>query len=383
MKIAYFDNAATTFPKPEEVYNFTEEFNRNYGVNVGRGQYSLSSKAQYLLDDTRKILLELLGAENKSVIFTPSATIALNTIIRGLELKKGANVYITPFEHNSVLRVLNYLKKTNCINVKLLAIDIKTGNYKLDEIRNDFEENKPDLVIMSHASNVCGLIAPVEKIFKLSKEYNSLTLIDMSQTAGLLELELNSDIYDFIVFAGHKTLYSYIGTGGFIMKNNLGLAPLIYGGSGLDSANEYMPKSSPERYEAGSVNIQSISSLNASIRWIKKIGIDKIFQKEIANREKLINILKDYYDFEFIGNYEEKTVGIVSVNHKNLSPDNIGSILSKRDIAVRTGLHCAPIAHKTLNTFPEGTIRFSTNYFNEEIDFNMLKEALDYIYINS
>lgn len=382
MDISYFDNAATTFPKPDKVYDFTENFNRNYGVNVGRGQYFLASSAQNTVDETREILLSLLNANNKDVVFTPSATIALNIIIRGIDLKNGANVYISPFEHNAVTRVLEYLKIEKQINIRLLKFNVLSGEYDLESIDKDFKKNNPDAIILSHASNVCGIICPVEKICTLGKEYESINILDMSQTAGLVTLDLSSNIYDFAVFAGHKTLYSYIGVGGFIMKKNIDLKPLIYGGTGYDSSNIFMPESIPEKFESGSMNIQAISSLNASIKWIKEIGIDNILQKEKLNRDKIINIIEKYNDFKIIGNYKNCDVGIVSVVHKDLSADNIGKILSDRDIEVRTGLHCSPLAHKTLGTYPAGTTRISTGYFNKEKDFMELESALEYIDLN-
>lgn len=167
--IAYFDNAATTFPKPEEVYSFMDKFYRTNGVNVGRGSYNSANTASALAKETRELLLQLFHCEGKTVIFEPSATIALNQVIRGLKWRRGQIVYITPFEHNAVLRPLNYLKREYDLKIIQLAVNRQDISYDLEKIKYQFQENHPDVVIVSHASNVCGVIAPIEEIFPLAK----------------------------------------------------------------------------------------------------------------------------------------------------------------------------------------------------------------------
>lgn len=383
MKFAYFDNAATTYPKPETVYKFMDQFYREYGVNVGRGQYKSASVASKLVEDTRALLCELLNAGCKNVVFTPSATIALNIIIQGMSLHEGANIYITPFEHNAVTRILEALKVKKNIKVHVLDWDSVSGNYNVDKIQDQFHLAPPDVVVISHASNVCGLVCPVEKIFMAAKKFDAITILDMSQTAGLVEIELASSIYDYAVFAGHKTLYAPLGVAGFITSLGSKLSPIIYGGTGIESANQNMADTIPEKFEAGSLNIQAIAGLNASLKWIKKIRIKNIRSKEEENKDRLINLLKEYVEFNIVGNFNIDSIGVVSATHKHLSPDNIGQILNEKDVAVRTGLHCAPIAHKTLGTFPAGTVRFSVSYFTSDEDFKVLKDALDYIEENS
>jgi cysteine desulfurase family protein len=383
-QVAYFDNAATTFPKPEEVYTFTDKFYRECGVNVGRGQYKLASKAAELVNETRKLLLELNCCPNKNVVFTHTATEALNVILQGLTWLDKMTVYVSPFEHNAVMRVLAHLRRLYQLNIEILAFNKDTFEYDLKGIKEQFAINSPNVVVMSHASNVCGVISPILEICGYSKQHSATTVIDMCQTMGLIKTDLNSELVDYAIFAGHKTLYAPLGVAGFICSASESIKPLLFGGTGIDSANEFLPTSLPERYEVGSQNIMAISGLNASLHWISSVGIEQIQQKEGVNRGKLLKILEKYDNIR-IEPFGKKynTTGVVSCTFDRYSSDSIGQILSDKSIAVRTGLHCAPNAHKYLGTFPAGTVRFSVGYFNTDDDFTALDEALLYIYENS
>lgn len=380
-KTAYFDNAATTFPKPEEVYVFMDKFYRECGVNVGRGQHKLSAMANALMEETRELLLKLLHCENKKAIFTSTATEALNLIIKGLDIPNGACVYISPFEHNAVTRTLYHLQKTKKCDIEILAVDRSTLEFNIGEIERQFSSKKPYCVIVSHASNVCGAVAPIFEIFSAAKKYNAVTIADMCQTAGLVDIDISSDVFDYVVFEGHKTLYGPMGIGGFIAKHDIKFLPLIHGGTGIESANQDMPDEIPTRYEAGSHNIQAIAGLNSALKWINKIGISEINNREQMNRSRLVDLLKKFDNIMFIE--PKNSIGVVSCNFKNYSSDSIGKVLSDLNIAVRTGLHCAPYAHKFLGTFPAGTVRFSVGYFNSNEDFETLENAFDFIEDNS
>ena len=383
-KIAYFDNAATTFPKPEVVYEFMDKFYRSCGVNVGRGQYKLASKAHFITEETRNLLLELFHCENKKVVFSASATESINVVLQGLITKNTKNIYISPFEHNSITRTLHYLKNKYTFNIYQLKVNKETLEYDFDEIKKQFKENIPDFLIMSHGSNVCGLISPIEKIFSESKKYNCINIADICQTAGLIDIDLSSNIYDVAVFAGHKTLYGPFGVSGMIFKDSLNIKPLLYGGTGIDSANQDLPKEIPSRYEVGSHNIMGISGLNASLKWIKSEGIDNILRRERNNFIKLHKLLKEYSNLKIIGFKDfDSHVGVISCEFDNYTSDEIGRVLNKFNVGVRTGLHCSPLAHKFLGTFPSGTVRFSVSYFNSDEDFKQLREALSYIQDNS
>lgn len=377
--MAYFDNAATTYPKPECVYSFMNQFYRQSGGNAGRGNYSIAQSAGGLILDTRKRIQELLHCPAKQVVFTPTATIALNIIIQGIIASDVKNVYISPFEHNAVTRTLHHYDQIERISVTQLSVT-KDLKYDLEKIRYQFDAVKPDLVIVSHASNTIGLIAPIEDIFSLAKKYDAYTLVDMAQSAGLVDCNIGQNCIDFAVFAGHKTLYGPTGISGFVMEPSIKLPAVLFGGTGYESANQDMPESIPEKYEMGTLNIVGIAGLNASLKWIQEKTMEALAQKEKENREKLLEILSNYDFIRIVGNYKNhEYVGIVSCLIEGISSDSAGNIFDRQGIAVRTGLHCAPLAHKFMGTYPAGTIRFSVNYFTSEEDFEQLIEALDFI----
>lgn len=377
--MAYFDNAATTYPKPECVYTFMDQFYRQSGGNAGRGHYSIAQSAGELILDTRKRLQELLHCPAKQVVFTPTATIALNIIIQGIIASGIKNIYISPFEHNAVTRTLHHYERIERISVTQLSVT-KDLKYDLEKIRYQFDAVKPDLVIVSHASNTIGLIAPIENIFSLAKKYGAYTLVDMAQSAGLVDCNIGLNCIDFAVFAGHKTLYGPTGISGFAMEPSIKLPAVLFGGTGYESANQDMPESIPEKYEMGTLNIVGIAGLNASLKWIQEKTIETLAQKEQENREKLLEILNNYDFIRIVGNYESNEyVGIVSCLIDDISSDSAGNIFDRQGVSVRTGLHCAPLAHRFIGTYPAGTIRFSVNYFTSEEDFEQLIEALDFI----
>ena len=375
--MAYFDNAATTFPKPNIVYESMCDFYKNSGANAGRGHYGMAQSAGALIKDTRERIQKLLHCPAKQVVFTPTATIALNIIIQGL-IKKGLrNIYISPFEHNAVTRTLHYFEEKGDIVVSKLHVNRDLG-YDLERIRFQFDDIKPDLVIISHVSNVIGLVAPIEEIFAIAKEYKAYTVADMSQSAGLFDTNVGLNCFDFAVFAGHKTIYGPTGISGFVMNPTIVLEPVLFGGTGFESANQNMPMSLPERYEMGTGNIAGIAGLNAALKWLEKQGIGNIWALEMQHRKRLLEVINRYDFLKIVGNNDEqKFVGIVSCIMEGISSDSAGAIFDRFGISVRTGLHCAPLAHQFLGTYPAGTIRFSIGYFTSDEDFEALEEALD------
>ena len=380
--MAYFDNAATTFPKPECVYSFMDEFYRQNGGSAGRGTYALANTARGIIEETRSLLQELLHCPAKQVIFTPTATIALNIIIQGIIQRGVKNVYISPFEHNAVTRTLYHYEQQGAVSIYDLAVS-DSLEYDLTRIKYQFDNTKPDLVIMSHASNVIGLIAPVAEICTIAKAYGAFTIVDMAQTAGLVDLNVGLETIDFIVFAGHKTLLGPTGISGFIMNPHIDLPPVLFGGTGYESANQNMPDSLPEKYEMGTLNILGVAGLNAALKWIKEETVAKLYAEEQIQRKKLINLLGGYDFLHIVGNEERNQyVGIVSCLMDGISSDSAGGIFAERGISVRTGLQCAPKAHRFLGTFPAGTIRFSVNGLTADQDFTELRDALDDIELN-
>ena len=379
----YFDNAATTFPKPECVYAFMDSFFRKHGGNAGRGQYKLAAESSKIIFETRGFIQKILCSPNKDVIFAPSATVALNVVIQGLLAdEKKRTVYISPFEHNSVTRVLHHFEKRGKICVRQLFVS-PDFEYDIEKINAQFAELPPDIVIVSHASNVIGLVAPVLEIFAVAKKYGALTVTDMAQTAGLLPLDVASDLVDFAVFAGHKTLYGPFGIGGFAKSRNVALEPVLFGGTGVDSANQEMPENIPGRYEMGSQNICAMAGLHAAAQWFLQ-NQDEIRAAEEKNHRRLLEILRQYDFVKIAGpadRFSEKTkcIGVVSTVFDGYAAEDIGNVFDEMEIAVRTGLQCSPLAHKFLGTFPAGTVRFSVGYFTGEEDFCALEKAMGYI----
>lgn len=379
----YFDNAATTFPKPECVYAFMDSFFRKHGGNAGRGQYKLAAESSKIIFETRGFIQKILCTPNKDVIFAPSATVALNMVIQGLLAdEKKKTVYISPFEHNSVTRVLHHFEKVGKICVRQLFVS-PDFEYDIEKINAQFAELPPDIVILSHASNVIGLVAPVLEIFAAAKKYGALTVTDMAQTAGLVPLDVASDLVDFAVFAGHKTLYGPFGIGGFAKSRNVALEPVLFGGTGVDSANQEMPENIPGRYEMGSQNICAVAGLHVAAQWFLQ-NQDEIRAAEEKNHRRLLEILRQYDFVKIAGpadRFSEKTkcIGVVSTVFDGYAAEDIGNVFDEMEIAVRTGLQCSPLAHKFLGTFPAGTVRFSVGYFTGEEDFCALEKAMEYI----
>lgn len=377
--MAYFDNAATTYPKPECVYTDMDHYYRDNGTSAGRGSYKKAISTNQLIRDTRQRLQSILKCPAKQVVFTPTATIALNIIIQGLLQGENKIVYITPFEHNAVTRTLHPYESSNKAKVLQMKVNSQL-QYDFDGIAQQFNECPPDLLIMSHASNVCGLIAPVEELSVLAKRYGATVIVDMAQTAGLISCNIGLETIDFAVFAGHKTLYGPTGVSGFVMKPDIELAPVLFGGTGFESANQDMPLSIPERFEIGTMNSLGIAGLNSALRWIEETGIERIREQEQKNRLRLIEILSEYRFIRTVGIAEDnRYVGVVSVLIDGVSSDSCGSIFDRLGISVRTGLQCAPLAHKFLGTYPSGTVRFSVSFFTKENDFLELNQALSYI----
>lgn len=379
----YFDNAATTFPKPECVYAFMDSFFRKHGGNAGRGQYKLAAESSKIIFETRGFIQKILCSPNKDVIFAPSATVALNMVIQGLLAdEKKKTVYISPFEHNSVTRVLHHFEKVGKICVRRLFVS-PDFEYDMEKINAQFAEIPPDIVIVSHASNVIGLVAPVLEIFAAAKKYGALTVTDMAQTAGLVPLDVANDLVDFAVFAGHKTLYGPFGIGGFAKSRNVALEPVLFGGTGVDSANQDMPENIPGRYEMGSQNVCAVAGLHAAAQWFLQ-NQDEIRAAEEKNHHRLLEILRQYDFVKIAGpadRFSEKTkcIGVVSTVFDGYAAEDIGNVFDEMEIAVRTGLQCSPLAHKFLGTFPAGTVRFSVGYFTGEEDFCALEKAMGYI----
>lgn len=377
---AYFDNAATTFPKPSVVYDYADSFYRNSGGNIGRGGNALAVAAGEIAKAAKSNLKKLYDCPAGEVVFTASATDALNRILLGLNLAKDDVVYCTPFEHNAVTRPLFHLAETTGIRIEILPFDDETFVPRYEEIEEAFVAQPPRLVVMTHASNVCGAVVPVETVARMAKAYGATTVIDMSQTAGLLPLQLSSDLFDFAVFAGHKTLYGPFGIGGFICKHGAELRPVFFGGNGINSVEQRLPENIVQMEEIGSQNTYAIAGLKASTDWLLEQGLEAIRKIEMENRDRLLECLRAAGFCSLIGeDMECERIGVVSALFDGYSPDEGEMVLGRCGVAVRSGIQCAPYAHRFLGTLPAGTIRFSVSALTGDPEFDALERALDVI----
>lgn len=373
-EMIYFDNAATTYPKPEEVYKALDNANRNLAFNAGRGEYKDSTEAFNLIEDTRTKVASLINAKKESVVFTSSATESLNLIINGLNINEGDCVYVSPFEHNAVIRPLKNLQKSVNFNLKVLSFNKKTWKPEWEIIENDFALYHPKAVFISHLSNVTGYLIPYERIFELSNSWNAINVLDCSQSLGVINPN-NISNTNYIVFAGHKSLYASFGIAGFFKLKNDHLKVIKTGGTGSDSLNPEMPKDIPYKYEAGSPNIVAIAGLNKSIDWLKE---NDIYLKESELMNYLLNELKQ---LDFIKVYYPKNmipVSVLSINFNEIQSNDVAYILSEDfDICVRAGYHCAPLVHDFIGSKDyNGTIRVSFSYFNNTKEIDTLLNAL-------
>ena len=372
----YLDNAATTYPKPESVYTAMDAFYRQHGGNAGRGSNPLARKSAALLDETRLIVAQWLDASD--VVFTASATMALNTVILGAGLRAGDIVYTTPFEHNSVLRPLEFLRQSRGIDLRVLPFDKLTFACDLPEIEQQFQLDKPALVCLTQVSNVTGYMPPVEQIFQATRAANPavITLVDGAQAAGLISVDMS--LVDALVFSGHKSLYGPYGIAGIAFGSDWRPQPLLYGGTGTVSESIEMPASGPSRFEAGSHNICALAGLNAAVKWLNAIGRDAVHAKISDLTSCLIEGLASLPGVElFLPADMSRHHGVVSFTLDGVEPQALGTVLGARDIAVRAGLHCAPWAHEFMGTLVRGgALRASAGWFNEAGDVEALVDCL-------
>lgn len=376
----YFDNAATTFPKPEIVYTAVNECQRKYAVNAGRGTYRTARQASEVIRSTRVTLAKLVNiSEENNVILSPSATVAMNIVLNGLEYTPNTTVYITPFEHNAVARPLKKLADIYGFSIEMLPFDKKKQELDTETMRNKFIVKHPDIVIVNHISNVTGNILPVDVIFNASAEYGAVNILDASQSLGLLPIDPSLQRTDFIVFAGHKNLYGSFGTGGFIYNSSIKLKTFLTGGTGSDSLNLDMPDQIPALYEPASHDIVSISALNASLSWLSDIGVKNIYTHKKELTDYAVEKLKELSSITlYLPENREKHISIISITHCDYRPEELAEILDNDfDIAVRSGYHCAPYVHRLIGTEDNGgTVRISIGYFNTKDDIDSLIDAL-------
>lgn len=375
--MVYLDNAATTFPKPESVYAEMDRVNREMAFNASRGSYEAARKASALISETKRMIRDLVNAEvNAPVVFSSSITLALNQIVNGLNLKNDSNVYLSPFEHNAVARTIYYLSQKTNINIHFLPLKENTFEIDIKKLEYLFIQNKPNLVICTHISNVTGYILPVVEIFDLAKKYEAITVLDSAQSLGLIKVDAKRLNADLIAFAGHKSLYGPIGIGGFINNGNIPLSEFIVGGTGSDSLNLSMPNGLESMYEASSCNIVAIAGLRAAI---KSLDSDDIYSYEKELTEYLVSELRMKRNIKLYVPNSECHIGIVSFTVEGYSSEDVGKILDEEfDIAVRTGYHCAPFIHDYLKDKScQGTVRVGIGRYNTKEDICSFISAIN------
>jgi len=375
----YLDNAATSWPKPETVYQAVDHFMREIGATPGRGGYQQEEDAQQIADETRSALAQLFNAPDpQDIAFTLNATQAINMALKGW-LRPGDHVVTSSIEHNAMWRPLKALEKHG---VEITAVSCAPDGV-LDPA--DVEAAlRPDtrLVALLHASNVLGTILPIAEIGEIVYHHKALLLIDAAQTAGSYPIDMQAMRIDLLAFAGHKGTYGPPGTGGLVVTPGIQLETWVEGGSGVLSRPETMPDELPIRLEAGTQNSAGIAGLLAGVQFVLEQGVEKIRVHEMSLANRLIGQLQAIAGLSILGpaNQEQRTA-VVSVTVDNYIPDQLSAVLDKVfGVATRAGLHCAPQAHIVAGTLENGALRFSPGYFNtaEEIDFavNALQDIL-------
>ncbi len=375
----YLDNAATTYPKPEAVYRYVEKEQRNISFNSGRGSYAASKHVTAVIDNARACMAALVKAPNTDcIVFSPSATISMNQIILGLKYSEMSQIYITPFEHNAVVRPLYLMQEKHRFKITILPFNPITQELDVNKMKAMFISSKPDYVFMTHVSNVTGVIIPVNVISEIAANYNATVIVDAAQSIGLVPLDIRNIKVNYVVFAGHKNLYSHFGVGGFICNGHPSLQIAIAGGTGSDSLNYAMPLNLPDAYEPASHNSLAIGSLGESLRWLASIGVENIYREKKQLTDYLVQRLKEIPGIETYLPLPEIHIGVVSFNIRGFSAEDLGIILDEDyNIAVRTGYHCAPFVHGYIGTETrKGTVRLALGYFNTKEDIDTLICAL-------
>ena len=372
----YLDNAATSFPKPPAVAESIVDFLEHSAGNPGRSGHALAMAAQTVVAATRRQLASLFGVPDPSrIVFALNATDALNTALWGL-LRPGDRVVTTSIEHNAVARPLHALAERG-VEVTRVAC-APDGTLDLDDLDRALRSGPVRLVAMCHASNVCGTILPVREAAQRTHEHGALFLLDAAQTAGVLSIDVREMGIDLLAVPGHKALLGPTGTGGLYVAPGVRLSPLRQGGTGTRSEDERQPEELPEALEAGTVNTVGIAGLGAALRYLGERGLPAIRAHEVALTTRLIDGLRDVPGVRVHGSGDAgRQVGVVSLSVEGWEPVDLAAVLdSSFGIAVRAGLHCAPLAHRTLGTFPRGTVRLSPGCFTTDEDVDQALAAL-------
>ncbi len=368
----YLDNAATSYPKPDAVKRAVIRAMDEYGGNPGRSGHELSMKTGFMVHETREKLAALFLSDPEDVIFTKNCTEALNIAIFGT-INEGSHVITTVHEHNSVLRPLYHLKKLGKIALSIISGE---GDKLIDNLRNAINFATKTLVITA-ASNSFGIMPPTEKMLLVAKENGITSIVDMAQAAGTVDIKGG----DILCMPGHKGLLGISGTGVLINRTKKNIRPFSFGGTGSLSAEVAMPKFSPDKLEAGTVNTIGIAALSAGVDYILKRGIAEVYEEEIAKLEALYNKIADVNHLKLYTGCPKKGVcaAIMTLNHKKYHSEQFAEMLSSNKIATRGGLHCAPLSHRYFGTLESGAVRISPSIFTTSADIDRVAVTLSKI----
>lgn len=376
--MSYLDNAATTFPKPPRVNDLLRTLADQGGtVSPGRGSHALAHRTSEATGQVRRRLARFFGAPGENwLVFCFSATDALNLALKGF-LRKGDHVVISSVEHNSVSRPLRMMEREGHITLDVAPCD-EQGYLDPQEVTCRLTD-KTRLVVVSHASNVTGTIQPVGEIGRAVREHGAYLLVDAAQTAGILPINLDDLCIDLLAFSGHKGLYGLQGSGGLAIGRRVDfIRPFREGGTGINSISEVQPHEWPEAFEAGTPNVPGILSMGEGLSFIEEVGMDALRAKSSEQIEYLWNELSPLKSMMLYGPPPgDGRIGILSLNIYGWEADDIGNLLNhNHGIYVRTGLHCSPLAHQTLGTFPSGTLRLSPGYYTRHEELVALVKAI-------
>lgn len=371
----YLDNAATTYPKPEKVYDSIMDCMKNYCANPGRAGHKLAMRAAREIYDARENIAKLFNIDNPmNVIFTNNATDSLNLAIKGV-VKSGDHIITTSMEHNSVIRPIKSLENHGVENT-IVQCD-KEGFLNIEDLKKAIRSNTK-LIVTTHASNVVGTLIDIKAIGEVAKEHNLLYLVDASQTAGVYDIKVSDINVDMIAAPGHKCLLGPQGTGILYIREGLNVNILKEGGTGSKSEDLFQPDLVPDKYEAGTHNTPGIVGLNEGVKFVLEKGIDNIRNHEEKLCEYMLNKLEEVPNIIVYGTKDsKKRAAVIAINIGNMDSGEITFLLdSQYQIATRSGIHCSPLAHQTLGTLEQGVVRFSLGYFNTESDIDEAIRAL-------
>jgi cysteine desulfurase family protein len=372
----YLDNAATSFPKPEAVYQALDRFARQDLANPGRAGHKMALAAERALDDARHLLNQLFHGEGpERFVFTLNCTDALNMAFKGV-LAEGDHVITTDLEHNSVSRPLRRMELDGRISLTRLQAD-HGGTVDPDDFRNAITP-RTRLIALTHASNVLGTVQPVGEIGRIARERGLVYLVDAAQSAGVVPIDVQAMAIDLLAFPGHKSLLGPTGTGALYVGPRTQVKAWREGGTGGDSSSETQPQEFPYFLEGGTPNVLGVAGLAAGIRYVQEQGLDRMRRHEVELTERLRRRLDEIRGYEVFGHRDpDRRVGTLCLRSAALSAQELGGILDAEfDVAVRPGLHCAPYIHRSLKTFPEGTVRVSPGPFSTAADIDHLARAL-------